>query len=225
MGFVKKNAFIILAVVFAITAGMLVFIFVNASTPNVPVVIAAKNLAVGTEITLADVSVKNMPKSAVPSTSFKNPSKVVGQTITAGPIVNGDIIRGEHLSAASSLMATLRTMAPKGWAAVELPANSGAGLQGIKRGDKVNLLGEIGLAEGNMVDVLVEGAVILAVPNKEKEVKNYVVAVAPEYTKAIAEKIVRNKPVVIVLPESIIHQDKQPSQPTPEQTEQGKEGN
>lgn len=206
MEFIKKNIFLIISIVFAATAGLLVYVFVNASAPNIPVVVAAKNLAVGTEISITDVTVKNLPQSAVPSTSFKNPGKLIGQTITVGPVVNGDIIRGEHLSTASSLMATLRTMAPEGWAALELPANSGLGLSGLRRGDKVNLFGEVGIASGSIVDTLVEGAIILNTPNKENETKNYVVAVPPEYAKVIAEKNVRNRPVVIVLPERVIEQ-------------------
>lgn len=197
---IRKNLFVILAVVFAITAGVLVYVAVNASSPSVPVVVASKNLGVGTQLALNDLSIKNLPKSAVPSTSFKNPNNIIGKTITAGPIVNGDIIRGEHLSESSSLMSALRAFAFEGWVAAELPANSSLGLIGLKRGDKVDIYGEVAMGEGSIVDILVEGAIILTLP--DDKAKNYVVAIPPEYAKVIAEKIVRSRPVVVVLPES-----------------------
>ena len=160
--------------------------------------------SVGSEIKATDITVKNLPKSAIPSTSFRDPNKIIGKTITAGPVVNGSIIRAEHLSSSSSLLVTLRTLAPEGWCAVELPVNSSLGLQGLKRGDKVCLFGEVGITggtiDGTMIDTLVENAIILSLPSEKA--KNYIVAVPSEYAKVVAEKVARNSPVVVVLPEA-----------------------
>lgn len=200
MAFIKKNIFIVAALFFAIAAALLVGATVKAYSPNVPVLVAAKNIAVGTQLTESDVMIKYYPKSVVPPSSFKDSSKVIGKTVTTGPIVNNDPIRSEHLTDSGLLLASLRTYAPATWSAVKLPASSGVGLKGIKRGDRVDLYGETGVAQGAIVDLLVKGAVILTVPTSDKDT-NYIVAIPDEYSKVIAEKTARNKPIIIVLPE------------------------
>jgi len=75
-------------------------------------------------------------------------------------------------------------------------------MTGIRRGDKVNICTEVPFGEGTVVDKLVEGAIVISVPDAEKRTSNFIVAVPPEYEVPVAELTVRNKPVTITLPNS-----------------------
>lgn len=199
MSFIKKNMAIIISLLLAITAGIMVYVIINRSAPNAPVVIATQNLSVGHEITEKDITVKNMPIVAIPGSSFTDKNKVIGKTVVAGPLINGDMIRAEHLSIDSSLYATLQTMAP-GWTAIELPPGAGLGLKGVRRGDKVHIYGETPSTGGLVVAALVENAVILGTPVEKSSESQYIVAIPSEYTPVIAEAVVRRKPLTIALP-------------------------
>jgi len=200
--FLKNNITLLVALLLAVLAGSMVYITLSRQSPSVPVVVAAKNLPIGTVIEKDDITVKMLPPVAVPDSSYRSADKVIGMTVTAGPIVRGDIVRAPHLAVYGSLHSTLQTLAPAGWVAVELPEEAGKGMTGIHRGDKVNICTEVPFGEGTVVDRLVEGAIVISVPDAEKNTANFIVAVPPEYEVPVAELIVRNKPVTITLPDS-----------------------
>ena len=200
MEFLKKNLTIILTVILAIAAAIIIYFSIKAMSPTTPVVVANQNLNIGTVISKEHLSTRNFPANNIPTSAFSFPQDVIGKTIINGPIVQGDMIRSEHLSMDGSLMAALKTYAPEGWTAIALPGGDTIGMKGIKRGDKVNIYGEIATSGGLIVSELVTNAVILSIPNSEKNIAQYIVAVPNDYAPVVAETIVRNKPISISLP-------------------------
>lgn len=168
--------------------------------PSVPVLVAARNLSVGATIGAGDLAVRNVPPSVVPDSAASR-SEAEGKTVAFGPILAGEIIRKEHLVASGSLLAALRTYAPEGWSAVELPPDTATGMEGLRRGDRVELYGEVPYGEKGTVVGLIARAVILQTPEAAKEgSKQYVVAVPANSAPAVAEAVVRNKKLAVVLP-------------------------
>ncbi len=200
MEVIKKNFAIIVAIVLAIVASLSIYFTIQAMSPTVAVVVANQNLRVGAIITKDSLTTKNYSANNIPPTAFTSKQDVIGKTIINGPVVAGDAIRSEHLSLEGSLMATLKTYADEGWTAVELPAGAGAGLKGLKKGDRVDIYGEIGTAQGTVVSEIVKSAVVLSVPDAESNNSQYIVAVPANYANSIAEVMVRQKPITITLP-------------------------
>ena len=200
----KKYAPLLVSLVFATASAILIYVSVQATRPTVPVVVAAQNISVGQEITKENVQVRKMPFEAVPPTAFRSVDAVVGKTVTAGPVLAGDIVRAEHVSTEGALVAALRTFAPQGWVAVELPPDTAMGMGGIRRGDTVDVFAEIPSGQGTVVGIVAKDAVVLSTPwtsigKKDEKDKYYVLAVRPEEAQAIASLTVRGKKAAIVL--------------------------
>lgn len=201
MTFKKLNIPVLISIILACTAGCLVFVLLKSSIPSVPVVTAKQNLSIGAEITESDLQVKQYPSIAVPKSSFRSKEQVIGQTVVAGPIIVDDVVRAEHLSGQGALLATLNTLAPKGWVAVELPETAGQGLKGVRRGNAVDIYAEGTGEQGVAVYAIVKGAKVIGIPSSgDDKSKNYIVAVPEKYASIVAELTVRNKPVTLVLP-------------------------
>lgn len=205
----KKHLPILVSVVLALTAGTLVYVSLQAARPSMPVVVAAKNFSVGEKLTADGLAVRRVPPSALPSGAARSLDGVVGKTVIAGPILAGDIVRAEHLSGESSLVAALASFAPPGWVAVELPEGTGMGLAGIRRGDRVDVYADTLITAPNAPgatmlpeNAMVKGAVVISTPwttiEKEKTQK-YVIAVPPEQAPVLAQVLVRKKPVALVV--------------------------
>lgn len=218
MAFIKKNISVIVSIVIALIAGLLVFTIIRAQAPTVPVVVANQNMRVGTVLKSEYLTVKNVPAAAAPGSSFRNINQVVDSTIINGPIIQGDMLRAEHLSTDGSLLSTLKTFSPDGWTAVELPEGAGIGMRGLKRGDSVYIIGEVGSAQGIIVDQICS-AIVLNIP--DETATQYVVAVPDNYSKAVAEIVVRGKPVTLTLPS--IKPDTAPTDMTPVTPPEGDE--
>ncbi|OIQ59754.1 flagellar basal body P-ring biosynthesis protein FlgA [Moorella thermoacetica] len=208
----KKNVPFIVSLVFAVAAAVLIYTSVQASRPTVPVLVATRNLSVGEKIALSDVAVKRLPVEAVPQTALRDPRQAAGQTVTGAPILTGDVVRAEHLSAESSLAATLATYAPPGWVAVELPPETGKNMEGVRRGDTVDVYAETAggpNGQGTVVGLVARGAVVLATPwttvgtsvqqSQSTSSKSFVVAVKPEDAPALASLLVRGKKAAVTL--------------------------
>lgn len=196
----KKNIPLFVSLVLAILAAVLVFIFVRSMQPTVPVVVAQKNISVGKEITPDDVAIKNYPSSAVFPSTAKSLKEVVGKTVAFGPVLQGEVVRTEHLTTAGSLLSTLRTFAPeKKWSAVELPPDTSLGMKGLRRGDKVNVYGEVAEGETAVVKHIAD-AVVLNVPEEEDEIKQFIIAVPEEVVSVVAGIAVRGQKAAVVLP-------------------------
>ncbi len=205
---------IVFILILALTAGTIFYITIKRAAPTYPVVIATHNMAIGAQITESDVTIKNLPVAAVPGTSFSSTKDVLGMTVAGGPILANDMVRQEHLTTSSSLYSTLQSLAPTGWVAAQIQKGqqNPITLQGLKRGDQVDIYGEIGMQEGVGVGRICQGAIVLAVPNDEqKPAQQFIVAVPPQYAAVISEIAVRNKQVSIVLPDRSIAPETQPT--------------
>lgn len=199
MDFLKKNSTLILTIILAVAAAVIIYFSVKAMSPTTPVIVANQNLGVGTVISKEHLTTRNFPANNIPSSAFSFSQDVIGKAIINGPVVQGDMIRSEHLSMDGSLMSALKTYAPEGWTAIALPGDS-YGMRGIKKGDKVNVYGEVGTTQGIIVSELVKDAVVLSVSSSEKNNTPYIIAVPDNYAAIVAEVIVRNKPITISLP-------------------------
>lgn len=196
----KKNVPLFVSLGLAILAAVLVYILVKSMQPTVPVVVAQKNLSVGTEINSDDIAIKDYPSSVVYPSTAKSLEEVEGKTVAFGPILAGEVVRAEHLLASGSLLSALRTFAPEGWAAVELPPDTSPGMMGLRRGDAIKVYGEVADGEAVVVKQIAD-AVVLSVPEEEDEVKQFIIAVPDVLAPAVAEIVVRGQKAAVVLPE------------------------
>lgn len=197
----KKNLPVLAAFVLALVAAILVFVSVKSMQPTVPVLVAARNLSVGDEITPSDVALKRLPAVAVPGSALRRVESAVGKTVAYGPVLAGEIVRSEHISDAGSLYAALRAYASSDWAAVELPADTAVGMKGLRRGDKVDIYGEVPYGNGTVVSLVSHGVILQNLEGDEKsENKRYVVAVPANYAPAVADIVVRGRKLTLVLP-------------------------
>lgn len=200
---IKKNIYILLFIILAIVATATIYYSVKAMSPSVPVVVASENLRVGQVIESSQIAVKYFPPGTVPTSAFSSTANVVGSTIINGPVVAGDMVRQEHLTLVGSLRSILYTYAPEGWHGVELPVGAGLGLKGLKKGDYIQIYGEVFSGEGSVVDIIVPEAIILSVPGADITVDNYIVAVPSNYAKVIAESLVRGKMLALAMPDLV----------------------
>lgn len=199
----KKNLFVIIFVILAIIASATIYYSVKSMSPTVPVIIASDNIRVGSTITQEMLTVRYLPPDAVPPTAFTTAQDIIGKTATNGPIVHGDMIRQEHLSTQGSLKAMLQALTPEGWHAIELPAGIGLGLQGLKKGDYVQIYGDTFTEEGLMAGIIVPDAIILSVAGYDLTESNHIIAVPKQYVGVIADSIVKGKPLALALPDAV----------------------
>lgn len=201
MSRLKKSAHILMAFVLACAAGGMVWYYVRINTPGVRVVAAVEKLPVGTVISSRHVAEKAYPLSVVPEDAQSSLQDVIGKTVVSGTVFQGDIIREGHLAAdTGSLRAVLNSLAP-GKEAIELPAETAAGMKGVAVGDRVNVFTEIETAgDATVVECVAREAVILSVPPAgEGSLADaavqwaYVIAVTPEESQKVAEGTVRGK--------------------------------
>lgn len=212
----NKKAMYIIPLVIAVIATAIIFFSIKSMTPTATVIVANQNLKVGTVIGQEHLTTITLPPKTVPSTAFTSGSDVIGKTIINGPVVRGDMIRSEHLSLDGSLMAILKSYAPEGWTALELPQGAGMGLKGLRKGDSVNIYGEIPAGGGMVVGEVVKNAIVLFVPDGEDQ-SQYIIAVPDNYAPSIAEAVVRGKPIALSLPSVIKEETTVPQVENPEE--------
>lgn len=200
----NKKTIYIIPVIIAIVATAIIFFTIKSMNPTATVVVANQNLKVGTVISQEHLTSITLPPKTVPSTAFTANSDVIGKTIINGPVVRGDMIRSEHLSLDGSLMAVLKSYAPEGWTAIDVPQGVALGLKGLRKGDIVDIYGEAPSESGLIVSKVVKRAIMLYIPNDDKE--QYIIAVPDNYAPVIAETIVRGKPITLALP-SVIEEE------------------
>ena len=97
----------------------------------------------------------------------------------------------------------LQALTPKGWHAIELPAGIGLGLQGLKKGDYVQVYGDTFTEEGLMAGIIVPDAIILSVAGYDLAESNHIIAVPKQYVGVIADSIVKGKPLALALPDAV----------------------
>lgn len=203
----RKNLSVVVSILLALAAVLLVYFSLKAAKPTVPVLVARNDVMIGEVISFGDLLAKRMSPASVPQGAVRDPKEVVGRTVTFGPLLAGDIVRDRHLSGEGSLVSALLSYAPEGWVAVELPQGTGVGMRGVRRGDRVDIYSEMTVPgpDGKpvtKVGLLMPGAVVLSTPwaGSDREGNNaYVVAVSAEYAPALAETVIRDRRVSLVL--------------------------
>lgn len=199
MELLKKNVSIIISLILAVVAALLIYSAIKSMSPTIPVVVARDNVMVGQELTKDKLTVQQFPKSMVPGTSFGSVEEIAGSIVINGPVINGNMIRAENITDDSSLKAALDTYATEpGWTAVELPPGGAIGMSSLRRGDKVDIFSETGNEQGLVIGMVCPGAIILDKPAREQS-QQFIVAVPTEYVPAVAEIIIRNKPMTLTL--------------------------
>lgn len=166
----------------------MVYAILKVSLPSVTVVVAKHPISVGQTIHGSDLLQMKMPLSAVGTDAMRY-EQIIGKT-AAYPIPTGDIIRSIHLSNEGSLATILETYAPEGYVAVELPGNVAMGMQGLRRGDKVDVYGPMLDSTQKGAVPIVKGAIVLMTPwtniSDAKRDAVYVLAVPSAYAPALA---------------------------------------
>lgn len=174
---------------------------VKSMTPSKPVVVAKSDLHAGQVIKEDDIIVKKYPTSVLPEGAVADRKGIIGKTLKKD-VFEGEVLRIKHLTASTPIPAQLEGYCPKGWGAVELPLGTAEGMKTLRPGDRVDVFGEIPVVQGDKVGKTVgkiaEDAVVLITPEKEGR-DTYVVAVAPESIPALAEAVVNDKKLAVVV--------------------------
>lgn len=199
----KGNIYVIIFILLAIVATTTIYFSIKALQPTAPVIIAKDNIRVGAVIDKKDLTIQHLPKGSIPPSAFTSEKDIIGKTVVNGPIVHGDMIRQEHLSTASSLKALLLSLTPEGWYAIELPAGIGLGLQGLKKGDYIQVYGETFTEEGLSAGIIVPDAIILSVAGHDLGESNHIIAVPKNYVGVIADSLIKGTPLAIALPDAV----------------------
>jgi len=174
---------------------------VKSMTPTKPVVVARSDLQAGHIIQESDITIEKYPQAVLPEGAIADKKGLIGKTLKKD-IFKGDVLRIKHITASTPIPAQLEGYCSKDWGAVELPVGTADGMKTLKPGDKIDIYGEVPVVQGNQtatsVDKIAENAVVLITPEKEGR-DAYVVAVAPESIPAIAEAVVRDKKLAVVV--------------------------
>jgi pilus assembly protein CpaB len=109
------------------------------ATPTQPVVVAAADLQIGSEIKADDVKVLNFPAGQAPQGAFANPSEVVGRGLIV-PVVASEVILVAKL-ASKEAGAGLPPVIPSGMRAVSVRVNEVIGVAGyVLPGTRVDVV-------------------------------------------------------------------------------------
>lgn len=131
----KQRTYMILGIVLAGVGFLIAQSVLASANRSVQVVVAARPLEAGEELTEADITLKAIHPSAVLPDALTGVHEAVGQTI-AVPRAKGEQIARSHLGRASSLKLE------QGWRAVSVRVDARRGLAGkIKPGDRVAIVG------------------------------------------------------------------------------------
>jgi pilus assembly protein CpaB len=135
----------------------------DTSANDVPVVVAADDVAVGTKLGANDVRVVTIPQSAVPPGAYSAASKVVGRG-AVWPITKGEFILPIKLAAANAGTG-LPSLIPQGMRAVSVRVNDVVSVAGfVQPGSHVDVMatGDSGGNDHQTTTVL-ENVYVLAV--------------------------------------------------------------
>ena len=111
----------------------------TVSIPTQPVIVAASDLSLGTEIRQEDVKTVQWPASAVPQGTFPNPSDVVGRGLIM-PVIQNEPILPTKL-ASKEAGSGLPPVIPPGLRAVSVRVNEVIGVAGyVLPGTRVDVL-------------------------------------------------------------------------------------
>jgi len=111
----------------------------TVSAPTQPVVVAAADLAIGTELKKEDLTVMNFPAGQAPAGAFAKPSDVVGRGIIVSMVKNELVLNAKLASKEAG--SGLPTVIPDGMRAVSVRVNEVIGVAGyVLPGTRVDVL-------------------------------------------------------------------------------------
>lgn len=111
----------------------------TVSTPTQPIVVAANDLQIGSEVKSDDVKVMNFPAGQTPEGSFSNVSEVVGRGLIV-PIVKSEVILSAKLASKEAGVG-LPPVIPAGMRAVSVRVNEVIGVAGyVLPGTRVDVV-------------------------------------------------------------------------------------
>lgn len=140
------SLFFLIAVVVAILAGLMAWIFIRAAAPTVPVLVAKSELVPGALITEDQLTIVKMPRSALPNDRITADTyeQVIG-THARTWVAAGDPVRLAHLSelrTGAGIVAALTSLEDTRLRAYALPPEATDGLN-LQPGDRVDIIGVI----------------------------------------------------------------------------------
>lgn len=124
----------------------------------VPVPVAATDLASGQVVAEADVGTARLPHDAVPEGSATSVDEVVGLRV-AGPMRGGEVFTDARVLSAGAVDAL-----PEGSVVSTLRLGDAASTDGLRVGDRVDVLAVGAGADGPRAEVVAEGAAVAALP-------------------------------------------------------------
>ena|SRR5688572_14161245 len=111
----------------------------TVDTPTQPVIVAAADLQIGSELKKEDVQVMQFPAGKAPSGSFSNPSEVVGRGLIVGVVTHEPILSAKLASKEAG--AGLPPVIPEGMRAVSVRVNEVVGVAGyVLPGTRVDVV-------------------------------------------------------------------------------------
>jgi len=143
----RNRIFAVLAIAILAGGGLAyaTYNFVNnkpakqVSAPTQPVVVAAADLHLGTELKKEDLVVIQFPQGKAPEGSFANPSELVGRGLIV-PIVKNELVLNAKLSSKEA-GAGLPPVIPEGMRAVSVRVNEVVGVAGyVLPGTRVDVV-------------------------------------------------------------------------------------
>ena len=114
----------------------------EVSLPTTPVVVAAANLVLGTELSKEDLRVIAWPSDAVPAGAFKDPQELVGRGLVQSVTLNETVLPGKLSPVGAG--AGLPPVIPEGKRAVSVRVNDVIGVAGyVLPGTHVDVLATV----------------------------------------------------------------------------------
>ena len=111
----------------------------TVNAPTQPVVVAAADLALGTELKKEDLTVVNFPIGAAPEGSFKSPAEILGRGLIVSMVKNEPVLGAKLASKEAG--AGLPPVIPEGMRAVSVRVNEVIGVAGyVLPGTRVDVL-------------------------------------------------------------------------------------
>lgn len=111
----------------------------TVNAPTQPVVVAAADLSLGTELKKEDLTVVNFPVGAAPAGTFSKPSDVIGRGLIAPMVKNEPLLPGKLASKEAG--SGLPPIIPEGMRAVSVRVNEVIGVAGyVLPGTRVDVV-------------------------------------------------------------------------------------
>lgn len=132
-------------------AGLGYAVQARAAPGDLAVLVATRQLPVGSVVAAGDVDVRQLPAGAVPGTAVTDPAAVVGRPVAA-VLSEGEVLTVHDVRAGSTLAGQ-----PAGSVAVWLPVPDPAVARALSAGDRIDVLSPVDGA-AVVTEVLVVGA-------------------------------------------------------------------